>query len=90
MAGYTHLDPKITKSNDGDAGNGTPLAPYNRASVWTDYAFIGRAEGLSLGGGLRHVGQSWGDTANTRSVDSYLLADVVLRYEKTAIRPPLV
>ncbi|WP_322327358.1 TonB-dependent siderophore receptor [Cypionkella sp.] len=82
VAGYTHLDAKITKSNDGDAGNRTPLVPRNQASIWADYAFAGRAEGLSLGGGLRYVDQSWGDTANTRSVDSYLLADVALRYEK--------
>lgn len=85
VAGFTHLDARITESNDGDAGNRTPLVPRNQASVWLDYAFAGRAEGLSLGAGLRYVGQSWGDSANTRSVDSYLLADLSLRYQKNGI-----
>lgn len=81
VAGYTYLDARITKSNDGDAGNRTPLAPRHQASIWADYAFAGKAEGLSLGAGLRYVGETWGDTANTRSVDSYVLADMTLRYD---------
>lgn len=81
VAGYTFLDAEITESNDGDEGNRTPLVPRHQASVWADYAFTGRAEGLSLGGGLRYVGDSWGDTANTREVDSYLLADMAIRYD---------
>lgn len=86
VAGYTFLDAEITKSNDGDAGNRTPLVPRHQASVWADYAFAGRAEGLSLGGGLRYVGESWGDTANTREVDSYLLADLAVRYDWDSYR----
>lgn len=81
VAGYTYLDAKITRSNDGDAGNRTPMVPHHQASLWADYAFAGAAEGLSLGGGLRYVGKTWGDAANTRRVDSYLLADMTLRYE---------
>ncbi|MBL8563246.1 MAG: TonB-dependent siderophore receptor [Gemmobacter sp.] len=81
IAGYTVLDAKITKSNDGDAGNRTPLVPRQQASVWAQYAFAGQAKGLNLGAGLRYVGQAWGDTANTRSVDSYLLADMTVSYD---------
>lgn len=86
VAGYSYLDAEITKSNDGDEGNRTPLVPRHQASVWADYAFAGQAEGLSLGGGLRYVGESWGDTANTREVDSYLLADMAVRYEWDSYR----
>ena len=35
---------------------------------------------LGLGAGVRYVGESWGDTANTRSVDDYVIADLALRY----------
>ncbi|AGT10755.1 TonB-dependent siderophore receptor [Paracoccus aminophilus] len=81
IGGYTYLDPKITRSNDGDAGHLTPLAPRHQASVWLDYDFSGAAQGLSLGGGGRYIGATWGDTANTRRVSAYTLADVSLRYE---------
>ena len=69
------------QSNDGDAGNRTPLVPRQQASVWAQYAFAGKAEGLNLGAGLRYVGQAWGDTANTRAVDAYLLADMTVSYD---------
>ena len=29
---------------------------------------------------MRYVGESWGDTANTRSVDDYVIADLAIRY----------
>ncbi len=45
------------------------------------YDFTGKAEGLRLGGGLRYVGKSFGDTANSRSVPSYLLADMTVQYD---------
>ncbi|MES2666502.1 MAG: TonB-dependent siderophore receptor [Pseudomonadota bacterium] len=81
VAGYTYLDARITRSNNGDVGNTTPLAPQHQASVWAMYDVAGKAEGLSLGGGLRYVGKSWGDTSNSRSVDSYLLADMTAQYD---------
>lgn len=34
------------------------------------------------GAGLRHVGQTWADNANSRKVDAYRLADLSLRYER--------
>ena len=89
IAGYTYLDPKITRSNNGDQGNVTPLAPRHQASIWADYDFTGAAEGLSLGGGLRYVGKTWGDAGNTRRVDDYLLADLSVRYEWDAYQASL-
>lgn len=81
IAGYTFIDAEITASNDGVAGNSPSLVPQHQASIWADYAFGGRIEGLSLGAGLRYVGQTWADNANSRKVDAYTLADLNLRYE---------
>lgn len=81
IAGYSFIDAEITQSNDGDEGNTPSLVPEHQASIWADYAFAGRAEGLSIGAGLRYVGETWADSANTRKVDSYVLADMNLRYE---------
>ena len=41
----------------------------------------GALDGVSLGAGLRYIGQTWGDSANTRSVPGYTVADAALRYQ---------
>lgn len=81
IAGYTYLDPKITSSTEGDEGNRTALAPRHQASLWVDYDFQNRLKGLNLGGGIRYIGSSFGDNANTREVDAYTLVDMAVRYE---------
>jgi iron complex outermembrane receptor protein len=55
--------------------------PLNQASAWLDYAFRGPLEGVSAGIGLRHIGKSYGDTANDFSVDAYNLIDGAVRYD---------
>lgn len=82
-AAYTYLDAEITASNDGVVGNRPSLAPEHQASLWANYAFTsGTLEGLSLGGGVRYVGQAFGDNANTFSVPGYTVFDAALRFEK--------
>ncbi|WP_187794083.1 TonB-dependent siderophore receptor [Paracoccus amoyensis] len=81
IAGYTYLDPKITRSQDGDEGNLTARAPRHQASLWMDYDFQNTMDGLSLGGGLRYIGSSYGDNGNTRQVASYTLVDMAVHYE---------
>ena len=57
--------------------------PEHQASLWVNYAFDeGMLDGLSLGGGVRFVGPSFGDNANTVSVAGYTLADAALRYQR--------
>ena len=77
---YSYIDAEITRSNDGDQGNRTAKVPEHQASLWLDYAFDGGLSGWSMGGGLRYVGESWGDNGNTRRVDDYVVADLSLRY----------
>ena len=82
-AAYTYLKAEITEDNDGFAGNRPSLVPEHQASLWVNYAFDeGMLDGLSLGGGVRYVGSSFGDNANTISVAGYTLADAALRYER--------
>jgi iron complex outermembrane receptor protein len=86
IGSYTYLDAEITESNDGVEGNRPSLVPEHQISLWVDYA-LGKAmpgsrlAGLSLGGGARYIGKTWGDNANTREIDSYTIADLALRYE---------
>ena len=56
--------------------------PRHNASVWLDYtAPGGRFGGLGVAGGVRYLGSSWGDAANTFKVDAATLFDAALRYD---------
>lgn len=56
--------------------------PRHNASAWLDYtAPEGRFGGLGVAGGVRYLGASWGDPANTFKVDSATLFDAALRYD---------
>ncbi len=82
-ASYTFLDAEITESGEGDIGNRPAIVPEHQASLWANYEFAsGALEGLSLGGGVRYVGSSYGNNANTIPIDAYTLVDAALRYKK--------
>lgn len=57
--------------------------PNHMASVWASYTFQegSPAAGLGIGGGIRYVGQTWGDPANTLRVGDYTLVDLMARYD---------
>ncbi|MGA0614514.1 TonB-dependent siderophore receptor [Paracoccus sp. KR1-242] len=80
IAGYSYIDAKVLSSEDGDEGNEPAMVPKHAASVWAEYDFSNTVKGLSLGGGLRYVGKTWADNANSRRVDSHMLADMAARY----------
>jgi iron complex outermembrane receptor protein len=83
IASYTYLDAKITKSErPGEQGQRPDLTPKHMASLWADYTLRGGAlNGLGFGAGVRHVGATWGDIANTVKVPGYTVADVALHYD---------
>ena len=73
-----------------DQGTNIVGAPEFTASLRTSYRFEeGTLEGLTIGGGVRHVGSRLaladpngdGDSADKVEVDSYTLLDLFVRYE---------
>lgn len=90
LASYSYMDNEITRSNSGTQGRRPTLQSAHLASLWVDYGFTGRfLEGLRLGGGLRYIGASWGDEANTLRVPSATLFDARLSYDFGTVRPDL-
>jgi iron complex outermembrane receptor protein len=58
-----------------------PQTPRNQTSLLADYtASEGRFSGLGGNAGVRFVGQSFGDSANTISIPNYTLFDAAFRY----------
>ena len=76
--------------NDGDEGNRPALVPEHEASLWANYAFRSdRLDGLSMGGGVRYVGSSYGDSTNARETPAHTLVDAALRYRRGAVEGAL-
>lgn len=85
-ASYTHLSNKVTRANNNTLGKIVPGRPNDQAALWADYQLI---PALTLGGGVRFMGSSWGDTANTFKVDDYTLFDALIRVDFGALTDSL-
>jgi iron complex outermembrane receptor protein len=82
IAGYTHLDPKVIASLAGNAGKKMLSAPADQASLWGKYTWYdGPLAGFGIGTGVRYVGQSYGDDANSFVVPAYTLLDAAVSYD---------
>jgi iron complex outermembrane recepter protein len=90
-AAYTYLDDKVIATNTAGVLGKHPVGiPMNQASLWTTYRFEnGPAEGFTIGGGVRYVGDQAVDAANTLPVPAFVLYDMLVRYELGAISPQL-
>ncbi|MGF6160632.1 iron complex outermembrane receptor protein [Ensifer sp. KUDG1] len=81
---YTWTDAEITKDNSGNIGNRPALVPEHQASAWLNYTVTGGTlEGLSLGGGARFVGSSFGNNTNTLEVGGRTVFDLGASYKVT-------
>ena len=90
VGSYTWYDLTIEEGNPVEIGNVPTAAPEQFASLWLDYTVPqGALEGVSVGGGVRYVGRSYADTANTLEVGDTVLVDAALRYEKDAFAAAL-
>jgi len=79
---YTYLDIKYTKDNGALKGRSPTGAADNVASLWLFNRFdTGVLDGLGLGVGVRHVGESAGDAANTFDAPDYTLVDAAATYD---------
>jgi iron complex outermembrane receptor protein len=84
VAGYTYLDPTVTRTNTaGGVGKDPAGMARHQASLWGTYTFDDATtlKGLTVGGGVRYVGASFGDALNTFAVPSFTLFDATLRYQ---------
>ncbi|SHI87619.1 iron complex outermembrane recepter protein [Roseomonas rosea] len=83
VGSYTYLDAEITSANDATRGNRPALVPTHQASLWADYRF-GEGSflpGFGIGAGVRHVGNRFGENANTLQSPGVTLADASVSYQ---------
>lgn len=74
----TWTDVEIMKDSDATLIGNTPtLTPDFEAGIAAQYDF---GNGLTLGAGVRHTGQSYADAANDLKVDSFTLVDFNAAY----------
>ncbi|CAM5477626.1 Ferrichrome outer membrane transporter/phage receptor [Mycolicibacterium aubagnense] len=91
IGALTLLDTKVSKTAvPANIGKRPQAVPEYYGSLWANYTFDTDAlQGLSIGGGLRFVGSSYADNANTVKADGYTLVDAALRYDFGAKNPNL-
>ena len=83
---YSYWNAEITGDGNGTVvGNRPPRVPEHMASAWIDYTLPARDRmgPLNLGGGVRYVGSSYGDIANTTRIDGYVVVDAAATYGVT-------
>lgn len=91
IASYGYIDSTITETGElSELGKMPARIPRHSASLWAKYAFDdGRLKGLEVGGGVRYVGTSWGNNANTFEVASFTLFDAMVKYDLGMLDPRL-
>lgn len=84
IGGLAYLDAEVTKTTSNAAAGTTPFQiPDLTASLWLDYTVeSGNLEGLGGGVGVRYVGESFADNANTLVVPGATVFDAALRYNR--------
>lgn len=82
-AAYTYTDAEITETKTASQLGNTPYrVPRHAASLWVNYDLQQEAlEGLSVGAGVRYIGETWGNDDNTFKVPGFTLVDLALRYD---------
>lgn len=83
IASYTYNDAEITASNTpSEIGKAPAVTPKHSGSVWLDYTVqSGALSGWGGGVGVRYVGETFADNANTQTNAAYGLLDAGLRYD---------
>lgn len=81
---YSYWDAEIREDGvGGNVGNRPQRVPRHLASAWLDYTILGEGKrgDLTLGGGVRYVGQTYGDDANAVPVGAYTTVDAAVSYK---------
>lgn len=88
-AAYTYTDAEIGAGADN--GNRVENVPEHAGSLWVNYTFqeATALEGLGVGGGVRFIGQRYGNSANTFDLDGVTLFDAALTYNRNGYKASL-
>jgi iron complex outermembrane receptor protein len=91
IASYAHIDSEVVDSvSAAEIGKMPARIPKDQAALWAKYSFDRSFfPGLTLGAGVRYVGESWGNSANTFEVPEVTLFDAMARYDFGALAPSL-
>ncbi|PZA13913.1 TonB-dependent siderophore receptor [Rhodopseudomonas palustris] len=91
IGALTFLDTRVAQSSNAlIVGNRPQAVPDFFGSLWANYTFrSGPVTGLTFGGGIRHVGASYGDDANTLRTPAYTVVDAALKYDLANVAPSL-
>lgn len=91
VASYTYTDTKVTQTNTiNGLGKHLTIQPMNQAALWADYTLQqGQFTGFGLGGGVRYIGDSYGDAVNSIRIPDYTLFDAVIHYDLSYLDPKL-
>ncbi|OCQ95958.1 ferrichrome-iron receptor [Oscillatoriales cyanobacterium USR001] len=88
IASYAYIDAEVTADTNSDVvGSRLPGVPKHSASLWTTYQLqSGDLQGLGIGVGFNYVGERKGGLPNSYKVDSYLVSNAALFYERDNLR----
>lgn len=88
-AAYTLLDVTVTEDGDSGLQGNTPIyTPDQQFSAWLNYVPTqGSLAGASFGAGLRYVGETQIDSANSGTVPSYTVTDLSIGYDLAKVSP---
>jgi iron complex outermembrane recepter protein len=79
IGAYSYLN-AIVESGD-NIGKRVETVPEHQASLWAKYRLTAVGlPGVTIGGGVRYIGESWDGTDTLRTPD-YTLFDAMIRYE---------
>nr|WP_244532375.1 TonB-dependent siderophore receptor [Methylocapsa palsarum] len=80
IGSYSFDEARFKTDLDGNQGNRLQDVPLNAGSLWVKYDALGDFRGLSLGGGIRVVGERQGDNANDFQLPAYTLFNGMIMY----------
>lgn len=87
IASYSQQKVEVTQSNNVDLGKVPVLVPERQASLWADYTLpAGSLGAVGFGSGVRYVGTTYMDLANTIPNDAYTIYDAAFHYEVQGLR----
>jgi iron complex outermembrane receptor protein len=84
LGALTYLEAEVTTATGSvPVGNSPVQIPSLTASLWVDYTIPeGVLQGVSVGAGIRYLGSSWADEANTLKVPAAAVVDAAIRYDQ--------